>query len=119
RLPEGFRREALNTEEDIEEICLHHGINERRLPGQIHGCLGVEHHRTTPRLLPFFELHAKIKSPIVITDEVVINNKYLLLPSQAEELVEFCHQLLRVLGARLSPVQDNDVAEFTLKRTSP
>src|SRR2546425_3711272 len=109
---------TLNPNKHIEETRLHHGLNQRRTLGEVHRSFGVERQRETVSLLPLFQFDGQLQSELVIADEIIIDNKHLLFPSQAQESVQFRQQLLGALHSRLSSVKDDDVTELTLKRTA-
>ena len=81
---EGFFRRAFNPQENVKEIRLDHRLDEGRFAGQIHGGLGIEHHRVPQLPLPLLEFHTQIESMFVIADEIVVNNENLFLPTQAQ-----------------------------------
>src|SRR2546425_13141376 len=86
---------TLNPNKNIEEVRLHHGLNQRRTLGEVHRSFGVERQRETVSLLPLFQFDGQLQSELVIADEIIIDNKHLLFPSQAQESVQFRQQLLR------------------------
>jgi translation initiation factor RLI1 len=56
---------------------------------------------------------------LLVTDKIVVNEKHASPPPRAVQGIKLGHHLLLGLGAGYPPVQDNNIAEFTIERTAP
>src|ERR1700730_19142538 len=68
--------------------------------------------RPPPKLL------RQLQRPFVIADEIVVDNENRFARTQLKQSLELGDHLRGMLGPGLSSVDSNDVAEFTLERTS-
>ena len=119
-LLERRRINGLNANEDLAETGLHHlGQNLPKTGvGQIDTGFGEEGERETVFNLPTIEFRQEFGHSRRIADEVVVKNENGAAPAGGQNCVQFGQKLPIGLGSRFVSVEDNDVAELAIKRTT-
>src|SRR6202521_2064789 len=117
-----FRQEffgrALDPDEDKEKVCLHHGFDQFGPLSEINRCLREKQKRIITSLLPRFHLLGQLKSELVVSDEIIVDDKDRLTPAEIDQGLQFRQQLAGPLRSRLSPIKRDDVAKFALEGTT-
>ncbi len=85
--------------------------------GQIDARLGRQTQRVVMLFHPGDDLFQERLGLLLVSDEVVVDDESGVEPGSAH-VVQFGHQLVRVLHSRLAPEDHDDVAELALKWTA-
>ena len=107
-----------DAQEHRLEPRLGHHPHHLLIRGEIHGGLGGEAERIPPLDLPLLDGRQQQLGVALVADEVVVHQEDGATPAQVVERLQLSHQLLGCLGARLAPVQHDDVAELALERAT-
>ena len=119
----GHRKACLIGGFDAEEhrfkAGLRHHPHHLVVGGEVHRGLSGEGEGIAPLDLPFLDRRQQQFGVAFVADEVVVHQEDGAAPAQVVEPLQLGHQLFRTLGAGLTPVQHDDVAELALERAAP
>jgi hypothetical protein len=119
RLLEGLRGRAFDADEDHPEPRGGHALHQGRVLGQVERGLGVELEGPAVLALPALNVGEKVAHGLLLSDEVVFDEEDHPPESGGANRLQFAHDLLGILGARIAAEQPRDVAEFAEKGAAP
>ena len=108
---------SLDSDEHATEIGSIHQIQKIRIIGQINAGFSGQAERVIVLFHPRNELFQQCLGFAFIADKVVIHDKR-GMESGSPHFVQFRHELFRLLHAWAAAIDNDNVAELTLKRTT-
>ena len=109
---------SFDPQEHALEAAFGHQVHQLLIGGQIHRGLGGEAEGVAVLDLPLAQGWEQQLHVALVADEVVVHQEHRAAPAQVVEPLQLGDQLLGGLGARLAPVEHDDVAELAVERAA-